>query len=131
MEYTSINELHNLVVLDVTSSAPLDIDLDHWPMLQELRFDWNGRFVHLDAATELAALTVRSWKERDLELLAALPKLEVLELHGGLLQTLLGVEQFPLLRRLIVSHARSLVDFEAIATLENLSFPHDRIVREA
>jgi Leucine-rich repeat (LRR) protein len=117
-----INKLQNLVVLDVTSNVPFDIDLEHWPKLQELRFDWNGEFIHLEAASELGALTVHSWKERDLQLLAAFPKLEALELHGGSLRTLQGIDRCPLLRRVILSHIRSLTDFEAIATLKNLSF---------
>jgi hypothetical protein len=117
-----VNNLHNLVVLDVTSTVPFDIDLEHWPKLEDLRFDWNGKFVHLDAAPELRALTVRSWKERDLQLLAASPKLELLELHGGSLRTLQGIERCPLLRRVILSHIRSLADFEAVAALKNLSF---------
>jgi Leucine-rich repeat (LRR) protein len=117
-----INKLHNLVVLDVTSSVPFDVDLEHWPKLQDLRFDWNGEFIHLESCAELRALTVHSWNARDLQLLAAFPKLEVLELDGGSLQTLLGMEQCPLLRRVILSHIRSLADFEAIAALKNLSF---------
>jgi hypothetical protein len=117
-----INKLQNLVVLDVTSNVPFDIDLERWPKLQDLRFDWDGEFIHLEASPGLAALTVRSWKERDLQLLAAFPKLEVLELDGGSLQTLLGVERCPLLRRVILSHIRSLSDFEATAALKNLSF---------
>src|ERR1700678_3918240 len=47
-----INKLHNLVVLDVTSNLPFDIDFGHWPKLQELRFDWNGEFIHLEAASD-------------------------------------------------------------------------------
>jgi hypothetical protein len=117
-----INKLHNLVVLEVTSNVPFDIDLEHWPKLEALRFDWNGEFIHLEASSELGALTVHSWKERDLQLLGAFPKLEALELHGGSLRTLLGVEHCPLLRRVILSHIRSLADFEPIAALKNLSF---------
>jgi Leucine-rich repeat (LRR) protein len=119
---TGVNCLSNLVSLDIESNSAFDIDLEHWPKLQSLRFNWSGTLTHASAATELSVLTVDGWKKRDLEILEAWPNLKVLHVSGGSLHTLLGIEQCPLLHSVTLSNLRSLDKFDAIAKLVDLSY---------
>lgn len=116
----SIASFSNLRTLRVESDSGFTVDLASWPQLEELAVTWGKGLKNLACATNLAELHVWGWKPRDLALLGCVPRLRELELVGGPLQTLSGIEACTHLAALSLAYMTKLTDFSAVRHLPML-----------
>ena len=115
-----IRKLHRLHTLKVETDQAFDVDLQNWPVLEDLSFAWSGKFENLQHASQLKVLNIWSWRDGDLKKLVDLVNLRELGIFGGTLRTLDGLEACTGLEQLRLVNMRSLSDFRAIAMLCNL-----------
>jgi Leucine-rich repeat (LRR) protein len=117
----ALTALGDLEELSVESQRPFTIDLVHWPKLRYLCFLWNSEFRNLSCAPNLAHLRVFSWKETDLRKLLDAPQLEALDILGGRLLSLRGIETCDELNALQLVRLTKVADFAGLATLRELT----------
>lgn len=125
--------LAGLSVLTIDSDAPVDIDVAAWPRLRELAFEWTGKFVNLECAPHLSTLRVEKWREHDCALLRLAPGLQDVQITGGTLRELSGIEHCGSLRVLALVNLTKLTDFSALArcgTLQALRIDTCKKLRE-
>ncbi len=115
-----IANLHNLRVLTVQSDSFFDADPASWPLIEELSVPWGPKLVNLWRAPLLTTLRVFSWGDQNLQVIGTAPYLRELELIGGPLRTLSGLERCNGIKNLTLSHLRKLDDFTAISSLKSL-----------
>lgn len=112
--------LRHLRVLTVESDNIFDLELTSWPCIEELGIPWS-KTLELAAETEtLRTLRVIGWKAVDLATLKAFPHARVLEILGGNLHTLSGLEYCSELEHLSLSRNTQLSNFSAIRSLSKL-----------
>jgi len=114
-----LSRLINLRVLEVISDTRFDADLRRWPLLESLSLTWNGKLESL-GCTKLRSLYVTPWRQPDLAPLGNLPHLRNLEITGGSLRSLSGVEACKRLENLTIAYLTKLEDFSAIRSVPSL-----------
>lgn len=119
-DLTPINRLTRLRALTLESNSIFDVDLRAWPLIEELSVTWHRKFSGLSAAPNLTDFRIWSWKDRDLQRLSEAPQLRSLEIIGGSLRTLSGIEHCKKLEKLSLAYVSKVEDFEALSRLGSL-----------
>lgn len=115
-----IEALKDLKVLTIESNQAVSLNVNSWPLLEELAARWDGPILNLERAAKLKRLRIFSWRGHDLYSLDLPPHLLRLELYGGPLHTLSGIERCAFLEELSLIDLRKLADFSTIGTLKSL-----------
>jgi Leucine-rich repeat (LRR) protein len=122
IDITGIEDLSELRFLQLSDNRQ-ELDLGRFPHLREFRGDWH-RKLRIPEHSELRALHLGGYKpkSKDLRELAELPRLEELDLVKSSIETLVGIDSLPALRKLELSYMRNLTTFESAALLPALEW---------
>ncbi len=88
VDISGIEELKYLKILITSSNPSSNIDLSTFEKLEELRIDYNKRWINLGLCENLRKLRIDSYKEKSLTSLLSLGNLEYLKIIKGNLTSL-------------------------------------------
>jgi len=120
--------------LTLTGEVPTTNNyLKIYPSLKEFEIDYSSNLLHVFCQNKIIDLKINNLKSNNLNLLSEFKKLKRLQLIGGRLDALEGLEELQSLETLMVDGIKKLVSVDAILrspTLANISFHNFRTITD-
>jgi hypothetical protein len=116
IDVSAILSLKRLRYLSIAGKTKQAINMEAFPFLRELRIQWWPKLVFGDILESLRTLSLSNYAPvtRDLTGLPQIPHLEDLDIVQSNNLTLLGIANFPGIRRLTVAYLPKLVDLSPL-----------------
>ncbi len=106
--------------LDFLAADNPPIEVGHLTKLKYFAASWLNEYTGLEKCVNIQEAFIDSIKDRDLEKIAALPKLYDFSIISSSIKSLNGIRKYPKLSRLLVGGCASLNDISEIVELKEL-----------
>lgn len=112
-----LNDLHKLEFLGFADDKKSEIDLSNFPELETLACEYTKRLRSLESCEQLRQLSMSGYKSsrKTIEDLPVLSSLQILSLFVTNIESLEGIQRFPILNRLSIFRATKLSNIDALA----------------
>ncbi len=123
-DYSVINKLTNIEVLDVYTNDRNEIRFDKFPKLKKVDIFWRPKAKSIFECSELEHLFLGKYRGKDLTQLKKLTKLKYLRINTGSIQSLIGIEYLQELEELWLMQIPSLRSLNGLQYLLKLGKLH-------